>query len=434
MTYLNRDSIISKLRLWVAKKQNEIFVIDGPNQIGKTHLINEFFTYYPYSHIYIDVYQNKNTLEKLLDDVNATAENFYSSICFHFNLQMSQNLTCLIFDGIEYCPRLRQFFKTLVDYQKINIIAITCGGLSSSHYKNLLVPSEENVNYLFPMNFKEFLMVIGQQSLENHLLNTIINKEPTSEFLSEELYKFFKLYCLIGGFPKVVEKYIQSKDIVSCIAANKKILARQFEHATSLLNEEDKALMNDISKDIYQIVRYGKYNHLSSISIYKMKQLLLFLEDEYILNIPTALDINEPTNTSSGKTLYFFHQSFSHASNINFSHETYFDDLFLTESDVMTDYFFNQRIELNPIRYGISRIERYVNTDALLIIGSDMYAVEFKSKRLSIDYNLKITAISDGRIKPGLLLYNGHIFKYNEVTILPSYCSSFVSYCFNINK
>lgn len=416
---------------WASKKRNEIFVIDGPSQIGKTQFIHEYFMRVGYDNIYVDVKQNKNMLDKLIDDVYNSPENFYSAICFHFQRQVSQNLITLIFDHIEFCPRLRQYFKTLVNYEKINIVAITCGGLSATHYKNLLTPSEEKIHRLFPLSFKEFMVQIRQSSMENHLATTISNKQSLGEYLSSEVYKLFKLYNLIGGYPSVVENYINNKDIVSCINMNKRIIKRQFDHAKELLPDEDQKMLDTLFANIYEVVHNGKYNLLENITPYKMKQLLSFLSDEYILNIPTALDLNEPTKSSSGKKIYFFQQCFYYATNQNFVHNDYFNDLYPSEDDVLADYFFNQRIQLKPTQYGICRNETYFETDALLVNNMDINVVEFKGKRLTTKYNIKISERSNNRIKPGILLFNGNIFDYDEVTVLPSYSSSFIDYLFN---
>ena len=210
------------------------------------------------------------------------------------------------------------------------------------------------------------------------------------------------------------------------MSMNQTILIRQFAHAEDLLNAEDKVMMKTVAKNIFSIVNSGTYNSLQSISIYKMKQLLSFLEDEYVITMPTALDMENSSKQSSSKRLYFFHQCFYHATNNSFKNDEYFNNPFPTEFEVLTDFFFHQRYNSRPYQYGIYRQGKYFETDALLLSNTGVYGIEFKTKRLSIDYNMNIFKKTNGAIKPGILLFNGNVFEYGEVTILPSYCSCFL--------
>ena len=435
MTYLSSESLTSKLNIWIKKKRKEVFIIDGPSGVGKTTFIKNYMDRQIVAYMYIDIKQNKEVIERLLNDTYITPETFYSSLCFRFGRSMTLNLMTIIFDGIEYCPGLRQFFKTLVNYDRINIIAITCGGIGPSHYKNLLVPSEENINHLFPLTFVEFLESLGQKALSNHLFESILNQKPISEYLSSEIFQKYKLYNLIGGYPSVVEHYHTTKDIVSCMSMNRSILVRQFAHAEELLSDEDTKTMREVAKNIFTIVSSGTYNSLQTVSIYKMKQFLSFLEDEYVITMPTALDMKNPSKQSSSKRLYFFHQCFYHATDNPFKNEEYFNNHYPTEFEVLTDFFFNQRYNSRPYQYGIVRQGKYIETDALLLNNIGIYGVEFKTRRLSTDYNINIFKKTNGAVKPGILLFNGNVFEYGEVTVLPSYCSCFLNtYIDNVSE
>ena len=427
MAYSTLNELTNKLVTWVKVKRNEIFVIDGPSQIGKTFFIQNFMKHHHLNHIYIDVKINKELIERLLNDTYITGENFYSSLCFHFGRQMSPYLTQLVFDNIEFCPLLRQFFKTLVKFDQINIIAISCGGLGASHYKNLLVPSEENINHIFPMSFKDFMREIGQETLESHLFSSIVNKKPISEFLSTEVFKFFKLYNIIGGYPSVVKTYIARKDIVTCKKMNQEILIKQFDHAKELLNDGDKQIMDSIAKNIFSIITKGTYSSLESISIFKMKQLLSFLEDEYVITMPTALDMTDTSKQSNAKRLYFFHQCFYHATNDSFENNNYFNGVYPTETEVLTDFFFNQRRKSKPFRYGVYRKGKYIETDALLFVNMNVYDIEFKTRRLSNNNIDNFFEKINGVVKPGIYLFNGNVFEYGRYTVLPSFCSCYLN-------
>ena len=418
-----------KLSHWVTKKQESIFVIDGPSQIGKTYFIKQFFKYRGFDYLYIDVKIHGKILERLMNDTYKSADDFYTALCFEFQTNPIVPLKMLIFDGIEYCPKLRQFFKTLVKHSRINIIAITCGGMGPLHYKNLLVPSEEDVYYMQPLSFYEFMIDIGQNTLADHLKNSIQNKVPISEYLSSKMYSIFKTYNLVGGYPCSVSLFNEKKDINACIEMNRKIFNKQFEHALYFANDADAELLRKIRENFPLFILSGNYNSLEGITPYKMKKLLAFLEEEYIVNISSALDVENLSNQSSAKKVLFSHQCFYNAI-CGFDKAYYLENKTISHDIVLTDFYFNQRIKNKPLNFALYRGTRYYDSDALIVNNTSIYVVEIKDKKMFTEFNLYLAEKSSGIIQPGVVLLNNDIFRYEKVCILPSYCSCFLNNLF----
>ena len=424
MFYSDLDS---RLRSWMGKKRDTIFTIDGPSQIGKTFFINRFLTTCGQRYLYIDVKIHKSLIDRLLNDSYKNADSFYTAICFEFSISPIVSLITFVFDGIEYCPKIRQFFKTLVQHPRLNILAITCGGLGPMHYKDLLIPSEEIIYHMHPLTFYEFMMETGQRTLAEHLKQSIMDKKPVSEYLSSKLYNLYKIYNLVGGYPLSVSSYFKNNDINKCIEINRNILREMFNHAVSLADKKDKDLLEMIYENIQDIISNNKYNTVSEISSYKMKQLLSFLEEEHVINVSTAIDIRDQSKQSSGKKVFYSHQCFYYAMD-SFDKTNYFDGIGVKHSVVLIDFYFNQNAIDKPLNYALDRSARYSESDALVVGNTSLYLVEIKDKRLSIDYNLSMSAKSNRLVKPGFLLLNNNVFMYGEVCVLPSYCACFINY------
>lgn len=424
MKYGALDELNVTLDRWALKKREEIFVIEGPSQVGKTRFIKTFIQYKASSTFYVDVKINKALLEQLLLDTYLTADNFYSSLCFSLNYPYYQNLTLLIFDGIEYCPRLRQFFKTLVKCPFINIVAISCGGLRKMHYGNYLTPSEEQIHYLYPLDFADFLRAIGKEQQLSYAGRLIASCQPVSEYVSADLYRLFKLYNLIGGYPSVIETYNNTNDISKCILMNREIFMAQVKHAKDLLDNNENVDL--IVNNILRIVEKNKFNSLESLSPFKTKNLISFLEEEYIFNIATAYDLTSQNKLSSSKKLLLFHQSYYYALDNNFDREHYLSETFPSKKDILTDFYFNQRINNQYLIYGLIRNKSYLQTDALSFYKNSLIVVEVKEKRLTFDVNFRISDETERKIKPGIVLLNSNYFNFKDVCVLPSYCSSFI--------
>lgn len=420
------DNLYSRLNKWISAKQESIFVIEGPSQIGKTYFIQQYFKYKSVDKLYIDVKMHKTILERLLNDAYKSADDFYAALCFEFKTPPVVSLKILIFDGIEYCPKLRQFFKTLVKHQRVNIIAITCGGMGPLHYKGLLVPSEEDVYHMQPLSFYDFMITIGESTLAEHLKESIKKKSPVSEYLSSKIYTLFKVYNLVGGYPRSIFLYKGKKDIDACIEANKDIFIKQFEHALYFANNEDAQLMSKLRDNFSSFVFSGKYNSLKGISPYKMKQFLLFLEEEYVVNISSALDVKNQSNQSNAKKIFFSHQCFYHAI-CGFDRSNYFESNTVGHDVVLTDFYFNQRLNAKPLNFALDRGARYSHSDALIVNNTSIYIVEVKDKKKFVESNISLSQKSDGMIRLGVVLLNSNVFNYGEICIFPSYCSCFLN-------
>lgn len=423
------DDLRNKLNAWVRQKHESIFVIDGPSQIGKTFFINDFLKHAMPINLYIDVKKHKDLLERLLSDSYNTADDFYTSLCFEFSKTPSKSLILLVFDGLEYCPRLRQFFKTLVKHPYINILGITCGGTGPLHYKDLLVPSEEEIYHMHPLTFYEYMVATNQKTLAEHLKESLKNKAPVGEYLSSKIYKLYKTYNLVGGYPETVYHQIERNDLDDAMKTNKYILDKQFEHAMSLLNDGDSKMLGILKDNFADFIKSGKYNFFKEITPYKMKQLLMFLEEEGVINIASAFDISNQNNQTNAKKVFFSHQCFYYALSY-FKRTDYFDNNNIGNDIVLTDFYFNQKVNGKPLNYALYKSTRYFESDALIVNNTNMYVVELKEKRMDIDYNISLARKSNGLLQPGVLLLNANVFKYGDVCVLPSYCSCFLNRLF----
>lgn len=419
------DDLYSRLDKWIREKRESIFVIEGPSQIGKTYFIHNYLRYKSFDKLYIDVKKHKIILERLLSDSYQSADDFYAALCFEFKTVPIVSLKIIIFDGIEYCPKLRQFCKTLVKHSRVNIIAITCGGIGPLHYKGLLVPSEEDIYHMQPLSFYDFMIATGESTLAEHLRESIINRTPISAYLSLKIYNLYKTYNLIGGYPQTISLFKEKQSIDACIENNKSIFKKQFDHATYFMNEKDAHSLSKLRDNFSSFILNGKYNSLEGISPYKMKQLLMFLEEEYVVNISWAMDVKNLSNHSSAKKIFFSHQCFYNAI-CGFDRTNYFEDYYINHETVLTDFYFNQRSSGKSLNFALNRGTRYSDSDALIVNNTSIYIVEIKDKKMFIESNISLSQKSEGTIKPGVVLLNGNLFNYGDVCILPSYCSCFL--------
>lgn len=192
---------------------DDILVIHGARQVGKTHilyLIQEYLKDQKKENYYIDLEDSRN-----LDILNAGVEElkkYLSEQGFDFAEFSEKEKLYVLIDEIQYLEDPSSFLKLAADHHK-NLKLIISGSSSfaiKSKFKNSLVGRTVNFE-AYPLSFEEFLI------FKEYAGAGAINQKKLTEKTAGELIGLFKEYTLYGGYPKIVlennvelkEKYLQ---------------------------------------------------------------------------------------------------------------------------------------------------------------------------------------------------------------------------------
>ena len=66
------------------------------------------------------------------------------------------------------------------------------------------------MEYMYPMNFEEFLMATGKEILLNKIKECYSKMEPMPSFAHEQALTLYKQYLCIGGMPESVNNFIEN--------------------------------------------------------------------------------------------------------------------------------------------------------------------------------------------------------------------------------
>ncbi|MFH1030679.1 MAG: ATP-binding protein [bacterium] len=192
---------------------DEIIVLHGARQVGKTHLLylienyleetdNKFF--------YIDLEDSRfaDILDKGINEfLKYLTEQGFNLKKFNKNKKFF-----VLIDEIQYLKNPSSFLKLIADHH--NYLKLIVSGSSSfeikSKFKNSLAGRTINFE-IFPLSFEEFLI------FKNYSNPKVINEKKLTDKTISELRDFYKDYALYGGYPKIVltddielkEKYLQ---------------------------------------------------------------------------------------------------------------------------------------------------------------------------------------------------------------------------------
>lgn len=229
---LKRDAYQQLLK-WKNSPIRKPLLLRGPRHIGKTTLLKEFgkkeFSDVAYLNFEDDplldsLFAGKLSAEYLLRFLGIIREKPIKDGCL------------IIFDEVQNSPNALNSLK-FFQKERPNVPIIATGSLLGVHLsKDISFPIRKvDLLTLYPLSFFEFLNVVGEEKLLKVLKENGRRKLP--DFFHERLLMLTKEYFLIGGMPKAVATYLETKDFALVRKVQQEILQSyelDFSKTTSL--------------------------------------------------------------------------------------------------------------------------------------------------------------------------------------------------------
>lgn len=209
---------------WKEKINRKPLIIMGARQVGKTWLMKEFGKTHYEKTAYISFYNNKR-----MDDV-FQADFDIKRILMNLNIESGVTITpgdtLIILDEIQDSPKVLEALKYFCE-EAPQYHVVAAGSL-------LGVTIHEGVSYpvgkvdlldLYPLNFREFLYAMDEQSLADALAT---KDYALIDNFSEKYLFWLKNYYYVGGMPAVVDEFRQNRDYAEVRQIQNDIV-RQYE-------------------------------------------------------------------------------------------------------------------------------------------------------------------------------------------------------------
>ena len=203
-----KRAIIQHLREWKFRKNRNPLILRGARQVGKTYIIEEFAKTDFKNCLNINL-EEKPELKKLFFDNDV--KRILIELTILLNEDVSYGNTLLFIDEIQTCPEAIQSLR----YFKENIpeLHVICAGSLLDHTLNemkLPMPvGRVEFLYMYPMNFKEFLVAINQEKLVTYIEKFDFTF-PFSEVIHRQISQHLRFYFFIGGMPAAVKTYAEN--------------------------------------------------------------------------------------------------------------------------------------------------------------------------------------------------------------------------------
>lgn len=234
--------ISKRIETYLSSDSDRMLLIDGARQIGKSYIVRwvgqKMFSNY------IEINMEEDKLgDRIFADAKTTKD-FYMALSVVAGDKMKDKENTLVFmDEIQAYDHLLTLVKFLMREKKFTYIA--SGSLLGVTLKNTQsVPiGSLDVEHMYPMDFEEFLYAngIGGMAIES-MRDSFMNNQALSDALHNKMMDLFKKYLLVGGLPKAVETFVESRNVVEFRSVQKEAYDLYGVDATKYEEEHSKKL------------------------------------------------------------------------------------------------------------------------------------------------------------------------------------------------
>jgi predicted AAA+ superfamily ATPase len=152
-----------QLHLWMKKLRPQPLMLVGARQTGKTYLLQEFCRMNFEHPVYLNLAETSEYKQFFSPSLNAN--DIVSRMELFFNRKFDLAKTIFFFDEIQECEQaiasLKYFAESKEPYR-----VVTAGSLPDvkiNRMQTAFPVGKVQIEYLFPMDFEEFLCALGEK-------------------------------------------------------------------------------------------------------------------------------------------------------------------------------------------------------------------------------------------------------------------------------
>ena len=200
--------LMDELVTWKNKPNRKPLILKGARQVGKTWLMKEFGKTHFKKVAYVSFYNNQRMKQVFESDYDI--DRIIMNINIETHTEVTPKDTLIIFDEIQEAPKalesLKYFCENAPEYPIIAAGSLL--GVAIHNGTSYPVGKVESLE-LHPMNFREFLMAMGESSLAQ--LITEKKYDYMEDFKVKYIF-WLKNYYYVGGMPEIVSYFSAHKN------------------------------------------------------------------------------------------------------------------------------------------------------------------------------------------------------------------------------
>lgn len=201
--------LYNNLLYWKNNKINMPYMLIGARQTGKTYILTEFCK----NEFENDVYINLDSMEDIKQVFEQTIQpdEIIRNIEGLLGIDINIENTIIFIDEIQVSERAISSLKYFCESEK-NYKIVAAGsllGVKVNRFKSSFPVGKVWIDYLYPMDFEEFLLAIGENKLLELIKECYTEMKPMLDVTHEKALKLYNEYICLGGMPAAILNYIE---------------------------------------------------------------------------------------------------------------------------------------------------------------------------------------------------------------------------------
>ncbi len=424
-------------------KGETALLLQGARRIGKSTIVEEFAKNEYQSYILIDFSNASAETVALFNDVS-DLNYIFLRLQLIYNVKLVERASVIVFDEVQKCPNARQAIKHFVKDHRYDYIET--GSLISIRKNtiNILIPSEETIVNMYPMDYEEFKWALDD-TVTIPLLKELFDQQTPVGDVHRKMMRDFRLYMLIGGMPQAVAKYLETNNLYEVDLVKRSIISL-YEQDFRKLDENSKsetmfdAIPAQLSKDAsrYQISsvlegeKQNRVTHIVRNMADSMTVNVAYHSNDPNVGLALTKDIERykiyTADTGIFITLAFKDKDFTD----NVIYEKLLNDKLSANLGYLYENMVAQMLRASgkELFYHVFLKEdgkTYYEIDFLLSDQHKITPIEVKSSGYKSHVSLdKFSAKYSDRIRDKYVVYPKDLKKENGVVYLPIYMTMFI--------
>lgn len=200
--------LMEDLIQWKNKSNRKPLILKGARQVGKTWLMKEFGRLNFKKVAYVTFYNNQRMKKVFEDDYDI--ERILININIETHTEVTPEDTLIIFDEIQEAPRALESLKYFCENASEYAVIAAGSLLGVAIHSGISFPvGKVDTLELHPMNFREFLLAMGEDALAK-----LLEKDDMGILadFNEKYIFWLKNYYYVGGMPEIVQYYSEHKN------------------------------------------------------------------------------------------------------------------------------------------------------------------------------------------------------------------------------
>jgi len=211
--------IVKRLVAWKDNPKKMPLLIYGARQVGKTYTALTFGKTYYKNTVYFNMEDSTEIAAIFKRDLKP--ERIIRELSAKSGQTIFKGDTLIIFDEIQACERaltsLKYFCEEAPEYHIIAAGSLLGVALGRERYS--FPVGKVDMMTLYPLDFEEFLWATGNEKICELIKECYDNFSPIA--LHETAMDLYKTYLVVGGMPRAVSEYADTKDFDFVMSAQK---------------------------------------------------------------------------------------------------------------------------------------------------------------------------------------------------------------------